>query len=180
MVALRVEDASFGGVMYRNARVDGYPRSYDVLGNQFTFVADDSRSWRFAIDVELRDQPRAEFVASALEGDESTDRWGEIEIIAKLSGTPAHIVLLRFMGRPTDGPVEDDGIQFFQFDTDTHLITLGRCPIRTGVDTRSEAQPGAPGHQRTHPHEEPVGVASSPIVPSPGKLRLNYTLKRCL
>ena len=100
-------------------------RAYDVTGKCFSFwpAADDE--WLYALDVENRRSDCSGFVSSAL-GSSGLSSWVEVEVAAKLTNTPAHLVLRQFlMGQP-QAILQAHGIEFIRIDTPSHWIAVGR------------------------------------------------------
>lgn len=99
--------------------------SYDSLKNRFALTSTDNCSWHYAVDVELKADPLPEFIAAALSGD-AIQRWGDIEVVAKLSNVPSHLVLREFvLGRFVELVVEY-GIELMRMDTESHWVVVGR------------------------------------------------------
>lgn len=80
--------------------------------------------WHYALDVEARNLPAPEHLTRAL-GPDAMRKWGEIEVMAKLSDLPAHLVLRAVLaGQPPNIP----GLQTLRADTPDLWCIIGRVP----------------------------------------------------
>jgi hypothetical protein len=95
MAASPAEPAPFGCTIRADATLRG-PASHDGTGRRFVLVPPAGTALRFALDVERRDRPAPAALARVL-GPRAMERWGEIEVIAKLTDLPAHLVLRRVL-----------------------------------------------------------------------------------
>ncbi|PJB67205.1 MAG: hypothetical protein CO094_04745 [Anaerolineae bacterium CG_4_9_14_3_um_filter_57_17] len=114
---------AFGGRILCDAHHPG-PASHDGAGGRFVFVpAADATGYAYALDVEPRTRPCPAAIAKALgcgnDSDEALRRWTELEVTAKLTETPVHLLLLA-----QSRPVENE-IQMIRCDTDSHWIAVG-------------------------------------------------------
>ena len=100
-------------------------RAYDALGTCFSFFPAQEIGWRYAIDVELQ-VPAPEFIQPVL-GSDGLARWVEIEVVAKLTDTPAHIIFQRRLRESLQCILDDHGIEIRHCDTSSHWIAVGRC-----------------------------------------------------
>lgn len=79
----------------------------------------------YALDVERRDLPAPEALARTL-GPRALERWGEIEVIAKLMDLPAHLVLQRVLAGEGPALCLMHGIEIARSDTLTLWRIFGR------------------------------------------------------
>lgn len=100
-------------------------RAYDEEKTCFSFVPFQKSPVRYAIDVELKTKAVPEAIGGRL-GLDGLARWTEIEVLAKLTETPAHLVLRRSIGADMNRLRQDWGIEILRCDTPTHFIAIGR------------------------------------------------------
>jgi hypothetical protein len=106
---------AFGGLVLRDAARPG-PAAHDGAGGRFVLVPADGAA--YAIDVECRGAVPAPLAALGL----TLEAWTEIEVEAKLTATPAHLVLKARLAGEAAAP----GLALQRADTATHLIAVGR------------------------------------------------------
>ncbi|MBN7787203.1 hypothetical protein JYP51_19920 [Ponticoccus gilvus] len=112
-----------GGRLLRGSGAPG-PASVDHAGLRLVFVPPAGAAGRFALDVERRDaalSPETEAVLRQIDAAAPPLlTWTRIEVAAKLTGRPAHLVLraARAAGLPP-------GIETRQLPDPTHWISLG-------------------------------------------------------
>lgn len=80
---------------------------------------------RYALDVEARALPVPAALRAQL-GPDAMSRWGEIEVVAKLIGEPAHLVLRSTLRGEPAGLRTRHGITLQRADTPTHWRVIGR------------------------------------------------------
>jgi hypothetical protein len=115
---------AFGGRVLRDGCRDG-PASHDGRGVRFVFEAPRGDNARYAIDVEPRDLACPGPLASAL-GPAGLERWTEIEVLAKLIGLPAHLVLRAVLSGSAWCEPGALGVEVVRKDTAAHWIAVGR------------------------------------------------------
>lgn len=128
MAALRVEHEMDWGIVVRG-RCSGF-RSYDSAGMCFSFLPNpqDRFGWQYALDVEDRSFGSSDHVVSAL-GGEGLQSWLEIEVIAKLTDMPAHIVLRQFIKGCWQSSLRRNRIVLKRCNTESHWMLLARRRI---------------------------------------------------
>lgn len=116
---------AFGGRILRDARHPG-PASYDGTGTRFVYVpaaTTETRSCRYALDVEARAVACPDSLAAALgcadDPGAALRRWTELEVLAKLTDTPVHLLLRARPDKITTG------IEITRCDTKTHWVVVG-------------------------------------------------------
>lgn len=114
----------FGGAILRHDRLAG-PASHDGEGGRFVFLPPSGAAHAFAIDVEPRHRPAPPALAAAL-GRDAMARWGEIEVMAKLTGLPAHLVLRRVLAGGGAALAAGYGLEIARADTPGHWVVAGR------------------------------------------------------
>lgn len=100
-------------------------RAYDETGRCFSFWPIEDKGWRYALDVEAREPDACGFVSSAL-GAGGLASWVDVEVVAKLSNTPAHLVFRQFMAGQRGSILKSHQIEVLRSDTDRHWIAIGR------------------------------------------------------
>ena len=126
MAASPAERRPFGGEILCHPTAPG-PASHDGLGRRFLFrpPPGDAPGLRYALDVECRALPPPGALARVL-GPRAMALWGELEMVAKLTGRPVHLVLRdQLAGRD---PRALPGLEIRRADTAGHWIVLGRWP----------------------------------------------------
>lgn len=112
----------FGGKVLQ-AQAHAGPASHDHAGRRFVFVPVAGDTAHYALDVERRDvvlDAQTVFMLARIIPDISPlQAWTQVEVMAKLLDTPAHLILRR--GLPYDPRVEI-GI----FPSPSHWISIGR------------------------------------------------------
>lgn len=108
-------------------------RAYDDSGICFSFVPVANDEWRYALDVEKRRLDDFSYVRSAL-GSSDMSMWVEIEVLAKLTDKPAHLVLRHVLAGDHKRIRGVHGIEIFRMDTPSHWIAVGRR-LRSAGDT---------------------------------------------
>lgn len=125
MAASPAERRPFGGEILCHPSAPG-PASHDGQGRRFLFRAPPGGdpADRYALDVECRGLPPPAALAAAL-GPRAMALWGELEVVAKLSGQPVHLVLRAHLAG--QDPRAAPGLEIRRADTAGHWIVLGRC-----------------------------------------------------
>jgi hypothetical protein len=100
-------------------------RSYDDWGNCFSLLPFDVNGWQYALDVETRQHDKDNRVESAL-GMEGLSRWVEIEVVAKLMDTPAHLVFRQVVRCGLPAILCTHGIEIRRLTTSHHWLAVGR------------------------------------------------------
>ena len=100
-------------------------RAYDETGSCFSFWPIEERGWLYALDVEAREPDACGFVSSAL-GARQLASWVEVEVVAKLINTPAHLIFRQFMAGQRGSILKSHQIEVLRSDTDRHWIAIGR------------------------------------------------------
>lgn len=126
--AVRAGAGPFGGTLLCDGRGPG-PASHDGTGRRFVFRPAGDDGWRYALDVELRAPPAPARLAAVL-GARAMQRWGEIEVIAKLLDCPAHLVLRQALALGEAALIRDHGMQLLRADTALHWCVVGRVAGR--------------------------------------------------
>lgn len=103
-------------------------RSYDGNGQCFSFLPKQESAWQYALDVERRLHPEETSMISAVCLD-GLSQWVEIEVAAKLTATPAHIVFRLFMQGYLQSMLLSNKIEILHCDTESHWIAIGRRPL---------------------------------------------------
>lgn len=119
----RVVARAFGGVVLMNSARPG-PASHDGAGVRFVFVSAPGDPRRYAIDVERRDTPIPAPVARVLgagDGDAAGRAWTALEVAAKLTGRPVHLLLLDEENQP-----QVQHVKIVCLVTEDHQIAIGR------------------------------------------------------
>jgi hypothetical protein len=128
MVESPAETAPFGCQILRDNVRPG-PASHDGTGIRFVLLVPEGTIGSYALDVERRDLPQSEAVATAL-GPEYLQRWGEIEVMAKLLDLPAHLVMQEVQAGNGSRLRQRHGIDIQRQDTGEHWIVIGRRQAR--------------------------------------------------
>lgn len=117
-------DPLWGGRLLRGSGAPG-PASVDHAGLRLVFVPPAGAAGRFALDVERRDaalSPETETVLRRIApAAPPLLTWTRIEVAAKLTGRPAHLVL-----RAAEAAGLPAGVEIRQLPDPTHWISLGR------------------------------------------------------
>lgn len=100
-------------------------RAYDNTGTCFSFFPRSNDEWRYALDVENTAPDECDYVSSALQGSELPD-WVEIEVLAKLTNQPAHLVFRQALAGEYERTCRIYGLEILRVDTLSHWIALGR------------------------------------------------------
>lgn len=100
-------------------------RAYDEEKTCFSFLPFQNSPCRYAIDVELRSKAVPEAIGDRL-GSGGLAQWTEIEVVAKLTNTPAHLVFRRALASDLNQIKQDLGIEMLRCDTASHFIAIGR------------------------------------------------------
>jgi hypothetical protein len=124
MVASPAEAGPFGGTILCDDRLTG-PASHDGTGRRFVFCPAPGDHRAYALDIELRTAPPPEAIAGLL-GPDAMQRWGEIEVMAKLLDIPAHLVLRRVLAGKGPDLIRAHQIVFCRADTDDLWRVVGR------------------------------------------------------
>ena len=123
----RISTVSFGEV-----------RSYDAEGKAFYFVPTTRGDWHYAMDVETRADTGGTLVAQALETCDLPP-WVAIEVVAKLTNTPAHLVFQSVRRAGLSKVLSRSEIELAQFHTTEHWIAVGRRETKgSGSNKRRE------------------------------------------
>lgn len=98
--------------------------SYDGFGRRFVYLppeTTEAERYRYAMDVESRQTACPELISAAVgEAAETALRgWTELEVLAKLTTMPVHLLL-----RVKDVRITA-GIEIIRCDTETHWIAVG-------------------------------------------------------
>ena len=87
---------AFGGVVLRSDHMPG-PASYDADGQRYVFIAAATDAAAYALDVETVKTRPPDAVAALFERSGETrpffHAWTELEVIAKISNMPCHVLL---------------------------------------------------------------------------------------
>lgn len=100
-------------------------RAYDETGRCFSFTPIEKNGWLYAIDIEPRELDGCGFVSSAL-GAGGLASWVEVEVVAKLSNTPAHLIFRQFKAGRRVSILQYYQVEVLRSDTDSHWIAIGR------------------------------------------------------
>lgn len=114
---------AFGGSVVESASLPG-PASHDGRGRRFVLVPEPGDPATYALDVEPRDGSMPAGVAAALgtcNEAEAFRRWTELEVEAKLDGTPVLLLLKGVAPR-------SHSVTIVRADTAQHWIAIGRRP----------------------------------------------------
>lgn len=130
MAGSQADPLAIGCRIVCDANLPG-PASHDGAGSRFVVVAPAGDGFDYALDVERRDCPIPEFLASAL-GRSAMETWGVVEVFAKLLDVPAHLMLLRFLAEGLTKTASENAIELFRDDTETHWRIIGRRPSDRG------------------------------------------------
>lgn len=120
----RIVARAFGGQVVIDERLPG-PASHDGLGLRFVFIAPPGNGDRFALDVESRSACVPGLLDDAL-GAEPMRRWTEIEVLAKLTNTPALVVLKDLIAGKTPLVHAMQQLEISRCDTPDHWMAVGR------------------------------------------------------
>jgi len=123
---LQVNQKDIKGFVYCNNMNYNNIKSYDSLGNCFSFQPTLIDNYKYAIDVELKDTIPSKHLMNIL-GQDALLKWCEIEIIAKLSNIPAHIILLYTRTKSISYLMQKYNINSVYIKTDTHYFVIGKC-----------------------------------------------------
>ena len=104
------------------------PASHDGTGLRHVLLPPAGDGRHYALDVERRDLPPPEALARAL-GPRALQRWGEIEVIAKLLDHPAHLVLRRVLAGGGPDLLRAHGLRIRRSDTPALWRVVGRRPV---------------------------------------------------
>lgn len=128
MVALRAEHEMDWGAVVRGRY--SRCRSYDSMGTCFSFLPNSQSrfGWKYALDVEDRSFDSGDHIVSAL-GVEGLQSWLEIEVVAKLTDTPAHIVLRQFTRGHWQSNLRRNRIILQHCNTESHSMLVARRRI---------------------------------------------------
>ena len=99
--------------------------AYDETGRCFSFTPIEEKGWLYALDIEGREPDLCGFVSSAL-GTGGLASWVEVEVVAKLSNTPAHLVFRQFIAGQRMSILKSIQIEVLRSDTNSHWIAIGR------------------------------------------------------
>src|SRR5690349_8099148 len=91
----RIMAKAFGGQVVIDEHLPG-PASHDGSGLRFVFIAPPGNRDSFALDVESKGAHVPGLLDDVL-GAEPMRQWTEIEVLAKLTNTPALVVLKDFI-----------------------------------------------------------------------------------
>lgn len=116
----------FGGTILRDDHLPG-PASHDGTGRRFVFRPAAGDGGTYALDVELRAPAPPEALAALL-GPDAMQRWGEIEVMAKLLDIPAHLVLRRVLAGDGPGLIRAGGLRILRADTGDLWRVVGCRP----------------------------------------------------
>jgi len=122
---------AFGGVVVLDPDGPG-PASHDGAGRRFVFRPAET-GFRHALDVEPKCTPLPAPLARALGGADPA-LWTEIEVIAKLTDTPAHLVL---RAHAAGAGIRPPGLEIRHCDSATHHIAVGRVPQPQARDEKT-------------------------------------------
>lgn len=108
-------------------------RAYDCAGTCFSFFPAADKEWLYALDVEKRRSEDFCYVSSAL-GSTGLSLWVEVEVLAKLTNEPAHLILRQVLAGKRAMICDVHGIEVCRMDTASHWTAVGRRP-RSADDT---------------------------------------------
>ncbi|GAB5388172.1 MAG: hypothetical protein Alpg2KO_11400 [Alphaproteobacteria bacterium] len=125
MAASQAEWVTQWGVVMRGK--DSTVRTYDSGGNCYSLSSMPQPGWCYAIDIEDIIADADNPVLQAL-GADAPSRWAGIEVIAKLTNMPAHLVLRQVLDQGLDQILEQSQIEIRYHQSDHHILAIGRRP----------------------------------------------------
>ena len=138
MAALLVEESiarAFGGHVFCHIDHLG-PASYDLLGRRYVFLHHPDE-FQYALDIECHDGAAPMQVTRYLTKlrieEPPLKAWTEIEVIAKLTNTPAHLLLRRITTAGGISALRTEGIAIRRVDLPGLWLAVGRRPLKSGA-----------------------------------------------
>lgn len=127
MAGSQADHLPFGCRILCDSGLSG-PASHDGTGLRYVLILPEAHGFTYALDVERRDLPPPAALADAL-GKNAMQRWGEIEVMAKLLDIPAHLVLRRVLAGGGPALIAEYKLEMARRDSDSLWCVIGRKPL---------------------------------------------------
>lgn len=127
MAGSRADPLPFGCRILCANELSG-PASHDGTGQRYVLIPPESDGFVYALDVERRDLPNPTALAAVL-GPLAIQRWGEIEVMAKLLDTPAHLILRQVLAVGVQVLMAENGLAIIRQDSASLWCVIGRRPL---------------------------------------------------